>query len=360
MQNSTITFETRLHSLRRMLRRYGCSHMLVSDPADVRYISGFSASHAYLLISRQTNRLFTDFRYQTAAERFCRANDRWKLGIINESGFSFLVPHVRKKSVLGVQSDRLTLDAAQRIRRQCPHITIQRISGEVSRIGTQKSGYELRMMRRASRIADAALALVRKELRPGMTERQAACRLDSLCSRMGSEGPSFPTVVLFGVRSALPHGIPTSNTLKSGDLVLCDFGCTVHGFASDMTRTWVCGTPDARRKEMLQVVYRAQQRARRSVRAGMRACDIDAVARSYISSRGYGDAFQHATGHGVGLHVHEMPRISRTNEEPVAAHTVITVEPGIYLPEVGGVRIEDMVRVRTQAPECITHAPRQW
>jgi Xaa-Pro aminopeptidase len=302
--------------------------------------------------------MFTDFRYQTAAHDFSRKNPQWRLHIIGERSFNFLCPFLTRQSRLGVQSDRISVETHTQIGNECSGIHIIPVPGEISRIGIPKFRDEIKSISRAARIADRAYGRIRAQLIPGVTEIEIARKLDSLCSAMGSEGPSFPTVVLFGKRSALPHGIASHKRLKSGEIVLCDFGCTVHGFASDMTRTCIIGEPSEVQRRIYNIVYTAQQRARRAVRAGVDAAQIDTIARDYIEQKGYGEYFRHATGHGVGLRVHELPRIGARSKEKLRDSSVITVEPGIYLPWIGGVRIEDMVLVGERRSRIITHSAR--
>jgi Xaa-Pro aminopeptidase len=222
-----------------------------------------------------------------------------------------------------------------------------------------KTGREIALMKQAAHIGDAALSRTLPLLKEGMTEREAAFLLEDHCRRLGSEKPSFDTIALFGERSALPHGTPTQRRIRKGDWVLFDFGCTVGGFASDMTRTAVFGPASPRQKKIYGIVFEAQQKAREAVREGARASSVDACARGIIEAAGWGDNFGHATGHGVGRRVHEPPRISRTNKSPLEAGAVITIEPGIYIPKFGGVRIEDMAVVRKDHGEILTDAPRE-
>jgi Xaa-Pro aminopeptidase len=187
-----------------------------------------------------------------------------------------------------------------------------------------------------------------------VSEKEIAQRLVVVCRAGGSEKPSFDTIVLFGARSALPHGKPSHAQLKNGDFVLCDFGCTVNAFASDMTRTIVMGKADTRQKEIYGIVLAAQKAARSHVQEGVMARYVDKCARDFIAGAGFGEYFGHATGHGVGRRIHEKPRISRDNNALLKTNMVITVEPGIYIPGFGGVRIEDMVAVGRGCTAALT------
>jgi len=183
--------------------------------------------------------------------------------------------------------------------------------------------------------------------------------LESLCQRYGSEKPPFDTIVLFGNRSALPHGEPSERKLKQGDWMLFDFGCTIQGFCSDMTRTVIMGKADNRQRQIYNVVLDALEQAKRAVYPGVTAAEVDSCARSVIEKAGYGDAFGHATGHGAGLRVHEAPRINKGSDGVLSEGMVFTIEPGIYLKGFGGVRIEDMVVVTGKGPRCLTKTSRR-
>jgi Xaa-Pro aminopeptidase len=191
-----------------------------------------------------------------------------------------------------------------------------------------------------------------------MTEQEAAGELEGLCRQQGSSGPSFETIVLFGPRSALPHGVPSGARLRRGDWVLMDFGCMIDGFCSDMTRTSVAGGASGRQREIYNAVLLAQAKGRDAVRAGVAASDIDKAARDSIAAHGFGDHFGHATGHGVGRRIHEAPRVASNSHVKLGDGAVVTVEPGVYIDGFGGVRIEDMVAATPGGAHLLTRSPR--
>ncbi len=349
---------TRLSKIKKFVSSGRYTHIIVSDACDVEYLTGFRSSNAHCVVSRSGNLLCSDFRYREAALAFCRKHREWKFLEIKESDFSFLKKALGSHCDVGYQSNALTVDQFRLLRRACPGVRLVALPNSFGDVFVPKTAAEIECMRRAAVIGDKALCDMLRAARPGITEKELAAFCEDRCRKYGSERPSFDTIVLFGRRAALPHGIPSDAALRRGDWVLCDFGCTVGGFASDMTRTFVLGRASAIQRKVYGAVLKAQEAARLSVRAGRRACDIDKCARDMISAAGYGPLFGHATGHGVGLRIHEKPRISASDTSILQRDTVITVEPGIYHPRFGGVRIEDMVVVRKEGCEILTASPR--
>jgi Xaa-Pro aminopeptidase len=349
----------RLSDVRNLLKKRKCTHILLTNTNDCHYLSGFHASNVSLLVSPAKNLLFTDFRYKEAAEAFCRNNRSWQFVLTGENRLSSLSSHCAAGSVVGVQSNCMPIDEFDSLQEHAKKVKLVKLGDAVSSLFIPKTSHEIEMMRKAACSGDKAFRSTVRRLAIGMTEREAASILEHECRCAGSEKPSFDTIVLFGERSALPHGRPTDARLKRGDLVLMDFGCSVGGLFSDMTRTLVAGTAHARQKELYRIVAKAQQKARDAVAANVNAATVDKAARSVIADSGYGACFGHATGHGIGRAVHEQPRIARNARMPLPLGAVITVEPGIYIPGFGGIRIEDMVVVEKHKGETITRSSRR-
>jgi Xaa-Pro aminopeptidase len=222
-----------------------------------------------------------------------------------------------------------------------------------------KDENELALMRASMKIADETLLHMKEYIRIGMTEKEAAGELEATFKRLGAEGPSFETIAAAGKRSSLPHGQPTDNVISEGDFVILDFGCMAGGYASDQTRTFIMGEPDAEQKRIYQLVLKAQEAAIGAVAPGKSTREIDRVARDIIAREGYGDNFGHGLGHSLGLNIHEDPRFSpHTEDRILQPGMVLTVEPGIYLPGWGGVRIEDVVVVTGAGCENMTRSPK--
>jgi len=349
----------RIIELRTILKEYRLTHILITDAVTAEYISGFRASQCILLVTSRRTTLFTDFRYKEEASRFCRRNRLWRFVMIEGSGYAFLRAVFKRGDRVGIQSDALTVDQYDFIKNQIKTIRLIKLKDRVAGVPVVKLPHEIEAMRTAASIGDRAFRIVCGKIRVGMTEKAVATLLEDICRSFGSERPPFDTIVLFGGRSALPHGTPSERKLKQGDLILFDFGCTVRGFCSDMTRTVVMGKATGRQNRVYTIVHNALRQAKRAVHPGACAADIDNGARSVIEKEGYGHAFGHATGHGLGLRVHEAPRIKKGSTTVLSAGMVFTIEPGIYLKGFGGVRIEDMVVVTDSGPRCLTKTPRR-
>jgi Xaa-Pro aminopeptidase len=348
----------RLALVKKLLVEKKCGHFLITDPIDAEYICGFHSSNVFLLISRASNILFTDFRYTEAARAFCAKHARWRFVLVKENGLAAIAPFCPAGGVVGIQSGALSVDRFDELKRTLKKIRFVKLGDTIDTLLIPKTASEIALSSRAADIGDKAFNRMLKRIKVGMTEKQAALMLEDDCRRRGSEKPSFDTIVLFGERSALPHGRPSERRLKKGDFILVDFGCTIDGFVSDMTRTVVMGEASPRQREIHSIVAKAQQAAREAVHEGVAARSIDSRARTVIEKAGYGAYFGHATGHGVGLRIHEKPRIGRETTASLPASAIITVEPGIYIPRFGGVRIEDMVVVRKTGGETLTSSPR--
>jgi len=351
--------EVRIKEIKRYLREHHLSHILISDATLAQYISGFESSNIFLLISARKNILFTDFRYRSVAVQFCRKNPLWHFIEIKKRDFVFLKPYIKQQSRVGIQSDLITLDAFDQIKKQLKGMRLIKLHDALSFVPAVKLSYERKAMQKAATIADRAYAKLLSEIKIGMSEKEVASRLEELCRVYGSEQPSFDTIVLFGARSALPHGKPSNRRLKSGDWLLFDFGCTVQGFFSDMTRTVVVGKANKKQKYFYDIVATAQERAKRAIRPGVEACFVDSKARSVIEDAGYGDNFGHPTGHGLGLIIHEKPSINKNIKTVLSKNMVFTIEPGIYINGFGGVRIEDMMVVTETGARSLTKSPRE-
>ncbi|BBX60954.1 X-Pro dipeptidase [Mycobacterium saskatchewanense] len=341
--------------------------MLVTDLNNVRYLSGFTGSNGALLVFGDEREavLATDGRYRTQAAEQApgleiaieRAVARHLAGRAAEAG-------VRK---LGFESNVVTVDGFDALTGELEEkqagTELVRAAGTVEALREIKDAGEVALLRLACEAADAALTdlVARGGLRPGRSEREVARELESLMLDHGADAISFETIVAAGANSAIPHHRPTDAALADGDFVKIDFGALVAGYHSDMTRTFVLGRAADWQLEIYQLVADAQRAGREALRAGASLREVDAAARRLIADAGYADNFGHGLGHGVGLQIHEAPGIGATSAGTLLAGSVVTVEPGVYLPGRGGVRIEDTLAVgeETAAPELLTRFPKE-
>lgn len=357
-----MTHSQRRDKLSERLSTAGLDALLVTDPINVRYLSGFTGSNAALLVFAGDTPavLATDARYrtqasiqapdvETAIERAC---GRHLVGRAAAEG-------ARR---IGFESHVVTVDGFDALSRElAAGAELVRASGTVEALREVKDAGEIALLRLACEAADAALTdLVQHEgLRPGRTERAVARQLEALMLDHGADGPSFETIVAAGANSAIPHHRPTDAVLAAGDFVKIDFGALVGGYHSDMTRTVVLESAADWQREIYEVVAAAQLAGREALEVGASLRDVDAAARAVIADAGYGEHFGHGLGHGVGLQIHEAPGINSAATGTLLAGSVVTVEPGVYLPDRGGVRIEDTLVVGERIPELLTRFPKE-
>ncbi|HYH30479.1 MAG TPA: Xaa-Pro peptidase family protein [Pseudonocardia sp.] len=353
---------TRRAALRALLPGAGVDALLVTDLLNVRYLTGFTGSNAALLVHGDgdaASRFCTDGRYRTQAADevpdlatvIDRASALELAGLAGELGVGRL----------GFESDAVTVDAHAALAEAAGPVAMERAPGLVHRLRAVKDDGEVEALRRACAIGDAALAGLLDDggLRPGRTEREVALDLEDRMRALGAAGPAFDTILAAGAHSAVPHHRPTAAVLQPGDLVKLDFGALVDGYHSDMTRTVVLGPAAAWQRELHALVAQAQAAGREALAPGTEVTAVDAAAREVVERAGRGEEFVHGLGHGVGLQIHEAPALSRTGTGALAAGMAVTVEPGVYLPGRGGVRIEDTLVVRDGAPELLTHTTRE-
>lgn len=339
--------------------------MLVSDLVNVRYLSGFTGSNAALLVFADDHGpvLATDGRYRTQAAR--QAPDL-ELAIERACG-RHLVGRAAGVGVqrLGFESHVVTVDGLDALASEVGSAELVRASGTVEALREIKDAGEVALLRLACEAADAALTelVQRGGLRPGRTEREVGRELEALMFDHGADGVSFETIVAAGANSAIPHHRPTEAVLAAGDFVKIDFGALVGGYHSDMTRTFVLGRAADWQREIYDLVAAAQQAGRDALRPGTALAEVDAAARQMTADAGHDEHFGHGLGHGVGLQIHEAPGINATAVGTLRAGSVVTVEPGVYLPDRGGVRIEDTLVVPAETsgstPESLTRFPRE-
>ena len=346
-------FEQRRRLIGAGLENRELDAMLVTSPASVRYLTGFTGSNGAVLAMSGERIFFTDPRYgiQSSREVSCRTQV-CKGPILPAVAAVVAGSRIRR---LGFERVHLSYDGFDLLRANMPvNTSLEPVSGWLEAHRMLKSESEIELIRRSVETNSKAFEMAARRVRPGMRERDLAAEIDHQMRRLGAEKPSFETIVAAGERSALPHGHPTGAVLKPRQLVLIDMGAFQEGYASDMTRMLFLGAPGAQVKRLYRAVLEAQLAAIDAVRPGVTTARVDRQARNVLKAYKLDRAFVHSTGHGLGLEIHELPRIGKKDKTPLAAGMAITIEPGVYLEGVGGIRIEDTVVVTPTGCEVLT------
>ncbi len=334
--------------------------MVVSDLTNVRYLTGFTGSAGLLAVLPDDAVLVTDGRYQDqSVEQLAAASVDARVEVTSTNQGEILSEAVAGMTGLAVEAERITWAQQQRWAEEWfPEHELRPTKGIVEGLRRIKDAGEVARIEAAAAIADEALSELCHRLLEEPVERDFALELDFTMRRLGADDLSFETICASGENSAKPHAQPGVRQIWWGDLVVLDFGAVVDGYHSDMTRSFLVGEGSETKKRMLEVASLAHQAGAEALGPGVVCSEVDHAARDVISDAGWGDAFLHGTGHGVGLDVHEPPRLSATSEHPLEVGEVVTIEPGIYLPAEGGVRVEDTFLVTQTGARPLTHAPK--
>jgi len=364
-----MNYGPRIETVRDKMKKEDVTSLFVTNTTNVRYLCGFTGSNGSLLLGADGAHFFSDGRYKTQAGEQVEGADVSIYGTPNEFGEG-----VRKQ--LGTEPSKVAFEASHVSVLKSPQSGDGRPSleelethfeghelvpskGWVEDVRKVKDADELRLIKSAAELADAGFAHIVEQIEVGKTEHELALDLEFFMRKSGADGVSFELIVAAGERSALPHARPTDKVVEKGRYLLFDLGCKLDGYCSDLTRTVIIGPADDRHREIYDLVLKAEEASLAEIRSGVTGVDIDKIARDIISEAGYGEDFSHGLGHGVGLDVHEEPRLSRISTDTLQVGNVVTVEPGIYLAGWGGVRIEDLVFVGAEGPEVASAAPKE-
>jgi Xaa-Pro aminopeptidase len=351
----------RLERFRQALQEQRLDALIVTNPLNRRYLSGFTGSTGTLLITSEHALLMSDFRYEAQAKTEASSHEfrlveseaavvRALPGLIQEFGIQRLGFEANTVSVAQLSTWRKEFAAAQ------SRVELFETQGLIEQLRCVKDPAEIELLRRAVAVGDEAFAAIRPTLRPTMREREVAWELEKAMRERGAEGLAFEIIVAGGDNGSRPHARAGDGELGVGRPIVMDFGARVRGYHGDMTRTVILGEADEQFWTIYNIVLEAQHKAEAAIHAGMTGPVADALARDYISAAGYGEAFGHGLGHGVGLAIHEEPRLTHLREDILPAGAVVSVEPGIYLPGWGGVRIEDLVIITETGVEVLTQS----
>jgi len=347
---------SRLAKLREALVANSLDAIVITQPENRRYISGFTGSSALLLVSTEHALLATDFRYY---EQVGKQSPDFRLIKVesNEIGpiLNNMVQEIQATRV-GFECQHVTVDTHKQWADAAEGFELVPSKEIVETIRATKDTNELATIRRAVALSDGAIHHIGDVIRPGMTEKEIAWEMESYMRTHGADQIAFPIIAAAGPNGAMPHAVPSDRAILAGEPIVMDLGARVDGYNSDLTRTICIGEPDDKYREVYDIVLKAQLAAEKAIRPRMQGKEADAVARKVISEAGYGEYFGHGLGHGVGLAVHEKPNAGKTSEDVLRPGSVVTVEPGIYIPGWGGIRIEDMVVVTDNGVEVLSQA----
>ncbi len=350
-------FQRRIADLRSEMQRQKIDVFISSFLPTTKYLCGFHGSNGLLIVTKSKSYFLTDFRYDEIIQTEVSADVK----IVMQGSLSKAASEKKIFSSLkniAFEKDRLTVSEFENLKKNLSGKKLIPVSGIVENLRTVKDDAEIQTLKLAFSISDKVFQSIIGMIKPGMTELEISAEISYLHKKFGAQNDAFDVIVASGVRGSLPHGNATSKKIGNNEFVTLDFGCVMDGYHSDMTRTICVGKPTAEMKKVYRIVLDAQQKACDAVRSGIAAKKIDAIARKHIQSRGYGKYFGHSVGHGVGLEIHELPRIAPKSKEKLNSGNVITIEPGIYIPKKFGVRIEDTVVVRDRGCEILTGSPK--
>ncbi|MFG3611793.1 M24 family metallopeptidase [Rummeliibacillus stabekisii] len=347
----------RVERLVKALNSQNLDGLLITNNYNLRYMTGFTGTSGVAVVSQKEAVFITDFRYtEQASKQITGYRIVEHKGTIIEE-IAAIVKELGIKS-LGFEKDVVSYSMYEAYSKVIPADLVG-VTDLIEKIRLVKTEDELKTIKAACQIADETFEHIIQFIKPGKTELEVSNELEFYMRKLGATSSSFDTIVASGVRSALPHGVATDKIIEKGDFVTLDYGALYNGYISDMTRTVAVGKPSEQLKEIYQIVLEAELLGLEKFKPGMTGKEADAICRDYIKEHGYGDAFGHSTGHGIGLEVHEGPGLSFRSNITLEPGMVVTCEPGIYLPGVGGVRIEDDTLITETGNEKLTHAPKE-
>lgn len=348
----------RVEKLREAMKKENVDGFLVTSPYNLRYLTNFTGTTGLAVITLDKAFFVTDFRYTEQAAAQAQGYEIVKnTGPILEEVATLCAKE--EINALAFEESHVSFAEYSVLEEIIEETDLIPVSGLIENLREVKDEDEIALIQQACHIADQGFDHILKMIRPGMTEIEVANQLDFFMRSLGATSVSFDTIVASGLRSAMPHGVASDKVIEQGDLITLDFGCYYKGYVSDMTRTFAVGDPGEKLKEIYQVVLEAQLKVIEAAKPGMSGIQLDAVARDHITAAGYGEAFGHSTGHGIGLEIHEGPNVSFRAEKQFVPGNVITDEPGIYLPGIGGVRIEDDLLITSEGNTVLTHSPKE-
>ncbi|MGO1923540.1 MAG: M24 family metallopeptidase [Jeotgalicoccus sp.] len=341
--------------VQQLIERENLDALLVMSSYNRRYLSNFTGSSGALIITRDSRFLMSDFRYKAQGAE--QAED-FEFVLQEKGLLDSIVSFMKSKNIkrIGFEGEHVNYNTYRKIKEDFETVPL---TGEVENIRLIKTDEEIELIQKACEIADQAYEYILTYVKAGMTEMEVKNELEAYMTRLGASGPSFDTIVASGHRGALPHGVASDKVIESGDMVTLDFGAYYKGYASDITRTFGIGAVSKEMEKIYNVVLEAQLKSLDEIKSGMTGQEADSIARDVISGHGYGENFGHSLGHGFGLEVHELPGLAQKSTMILEPGMCITIEPGIYVDDLGGVRIEDDTIVTETGLKKLTHSSKK-
>ena len=333
--------------------------ILIHSPENRRYFSDFPSTDGYLIVTKDDAVLFADSRYIEAAQKSASC----KAQLVTKASVE-IKDYLKENNILKAytERERLTVSMADFFRTAflpCRVTPSKKLENKINELRMVKTSEEIECIKKAQSIAEDAFEHILSFIRPGVTEKRIALELDFYMLSHGAEALSFETIAVTGKKTSMPHGVPDDTVVEAGDFITMDFGAVYKGYHSDMTRTVAVGEVSSEQRKIYEIVLSAQKAALEILKKGVSCKDADAAARDIITNAGYGDYFGHGTGHGVGIEIHELPNLSPRSDAVLEVGNVVTVEPGIYIPNKFGVRIEDMALITENGYENLTHTSKE-
>ncbi|MCK4575458.1 aminopeptidase P family protein [candidate division WOR-3 bacterium] len=333
----------------------GSNYFLISNLKNIHFLTGFTGDWAVLLLSKRRSHLLTDSRFTEQAEKETNLCD---IVTIKKPFPLYLKSLIKKTRKIAFEADNLRYASFIKIKKSIPGRNFIPTNSIIEKFRMLKTDNEIKKIQKAAQIADLAFSKICNIIKPGLREIEIASELEYILRSNGSTAHPFPTIALTSSNTSLPHGQPGMRKIKKGDLFLLDYGATHKGYNSDITRTVVVGKATSKQKKIYNIVLKAQMAALNALKPGIKLKDIDKIARDIISEAGYGENFGHGLGHGLGLDIHESPSVSYRSKDTIKKGMVFTIEPGIYIPRWGGVRIEDDVAIAKSGVKILTKSPK--
>ncbi len=350
----------RIQKIKSLFAEKKIDSFLVKNLPAIRYLSGFSGSAASVLLTKDKNYFVSDFRYKTQSKT--EVYKDFEIMIYVQNSMMFLKDLIAGNNLkkIGFEANFLNYNDVENLRKDFPETEFVPVDSLVEKVISVKNEKEIELTKKAVEITDRTFTELLKIIKTGMTEREVSAHISFLHKMYGADGDSFDCIVAAGERSAFPHARPTDRKIGNNELVKLDFGCTVQGMKSDMTRTIAVGEVSEELKNIYAIVREAQMLALGSVRAGKSSKEVDSVARNFIKEKGYGENFGHGLGHGLGYDIHEKPLLNERMDFILEENSIITIEPGIYIEGLGGVRIEDDVIVKKDGCEILNKSSKEF